>query len=92
MFLVGDLNRGVRPLDWQRPGWCAPGGAGWWCRRVLVREDVHPVNVGAVPPCAIVPDVLLDQDAQFVDPEVFGLRFARRQSCAESMRSPAKWA
>ena len=92
MFVVGDVNRGVRPLDWQRPGWCAPGGAGGWYRRVSVGEDVHPLNVGAVPHRAIVPDVLLDQGAQCVEREVFGLRFARRRSYAESMRSPAKWA
>ena len=48
-------------------------------------------QVGAVPPRAIVPDVLLDQSAQCVECEVFILRFARRRSCAESMRSPAKW-
>ena len=57
-----------------------------------VGEDVQPLNVGAVPPRAIVPDVLLDQVAQCVEPEVFGLCFAWRQSCAEPMRSSAKWA
>ena len=50
MVVVGDVNRGVRPRVWQRPGWCAPGGAGGWCRRVLVGEDVQPLNVGAAPP------------------------------------------
>ena len=49
---------GSAPRAWQRPGWCAPGGAGGWRRRVLVAEDVQPLNVGAVPPRAIVPDVL----------------------------------
>ena len=28
VFIVGDINRGVRVRVWQRPGWCAPGGAG----------------------------------------------------------------
>ena len=50
-------------------------GAGGKCRWVLVGEDVHPLNVGAAPPRAIVPDVLLDQGAQCVEREVFGLRF-----------------
>ena len=90
MFAVGDVNRGVRPLDWQRPGWCPPGGAGGCCRRVLVGEDVQLLNVGAVPPLAIIPDVLLDQGAQCVEREVFGLCFARRRSCAEPMRLSAK--
>ena len=78
------VNRGVRPLDWQRPCWCAPGEAGWRCCRVLVGEDVQPLNVGAVPR-AIVRDILLDQGAQCVEREVFGLCFARRPSCAEWM-------
>ena len=91
MFVIGDVNRGVRPLDWQRPYWCAPGGAGWRCRQVLVGEDVQPLNVRAVPR-AIVSNILLDQGAQCVEREVFGLCFARRRSCAEWMRSSAKWA
>ena len=28
VFVVGDVNRGVRLRVWQRLGWCAPGGAG----------------------------------------------------------------
>ena len=55
-------------------------------------EDVHPINVRAVPPSAIVPDVWLDQSAQCVECEVLVLRFARRQSCAEPIWSPAEWA
>ena len=65
---------------------------GGWCCRVLVAGDVHPLNVRALPCCAFVADVLLDQGAQCVVREVFNLRFVRRRSCAESMRSPAKWA
>ena len=54
MFVVGDVNRGDRPLGWQRPCWCAPGGAGWRCRRVLVGENVQPPNVGAFPPAPLI--------------------------------------
>ena len=68
------------------------GGAGGCCRQVLVSEDVQPLNVGAVLPRAVVPDVLPDQSAQRLECEVFVLRFARRQSRAESMQSPAEWA
>ena len=75
IFVVGDVNRGVCPLGWQRPCWCAPGGAGRRCCRVLVGEDFQPLNVGAVSPRAIVPDILLDQGAQCVECEVFGLFF-----------------
>ena len=92
MFVVGDVNRGVCPRVWQRPGWCAPGGAGGWCRRFLVGEAVQPLDVGAVLPRGVLPDVLPDQSAQCLDREVFVLRFARRQSCAEPMRLPAEWA
>ena len=67
------------------------GGQGGRCCRVLVGEDAQPLNVGAVPR-AIVPDILLNQRAQCVEREVFRLCFARRQSCAEWMRSWAKWA
>ena len=49
MFAVRDVNRGVRPLGWQRPCWCAPGGAGWRCREVLIGQDLKPLNVGAAP-------------------------------------------
>ena len=91
MFVVRDVNRGVCPLDWQRPCWCAPGGAGWRCRRVLVAEDVPPLNVEAVPR-AIVPDILGNQGAQCVELEVVGLCFAWRRSCAEWMRLLAEWA
>ena len=89
MFVVWNINRGLRPLAWQRPCRCAPGGAGWWCRRVLVADDVQPFNVGAVPR-VVRPDVLANQGAPCVESEVFGLRFARRQSCAERMRPLAK--
>ena len=92
MFVVGDVNRGVRPRVWQRPGWCAQGEAGWWCCRVLVGEDVQPLDVGAVLTRAVIPDVLADQSAQCLECEVFVLRFARRRTRAELMRSPAEWA
>ena len=82
MFVVPDVNRGVRPLDWPRPCCCAPGGAGWRCCQYLVAEVVQPLNVGAVPR-AIVPDILGNQDAQCVEREVVGLCFASRRSCAE---------
>ena len=91
MFSVGDVNCGVCLLDWQRPCWCAPGGAGWQCRQVLAGGDVQPHKVGAVPR-TIVPDIMLDQGAQCVEREVFGLCFARRRSCAEWLWSSAKWA
>ena len=58
------------------------GGRGGWCRRVLVGEDVQPLNFGAVLSCAIVSAVLMDHSAQCVESEVFVLRLARRQSCA----------
>ena len=76
----------------RRSVWCAPGGAGGWCRRVLVGEDVQPLDVGAVLPRAVVPNVLPDQSAQCLECEVFVLRFVRRRSCSELMRSPAEWA
>ena len=91
MFVVRDVNRGVRPLVSQRPCWSAPGGAGWRCRRVLVAEDVRPLNVGGVPR-AIVPNILGNQGAQCVEREVVGLCFVWRQSCAEWMQPSAKWA
>ena len=59
---------------------------------VLFGEDVQPLDVRAVLPRAVVPDVLPDQSAQCLECEVFVLQFARRRSCAESMRSPAEWA
>ena len=68
------------------------GGRGGGCRWVLVGEDVQPLDVGAVLPRAVVPDVLPDQSPQRLECEVFVLRFARRQRCAESVRSPAEWA
>ena len=92
MFVVGDVNRGVRSGTGSAQVGARQGGRGGWCRRVLVGEDVHPLNVGAVPPCAIVSVVLLVEGARLVECEVFSLRFARRRSCAESMLSPAKWA
>ena len=91
MFVVRNVIRGVRPLDWQRPCWCAPGGAGWRCRRVLVAEDVQPLKVGAVPR-VMRPEILGNQGAQCVEREVVGLCIAWRRSCAEGMQPSAKWA
>ena len=70
----------------------ARGGGGGGCRWVLVGEDIQPLDVGAVLPCAVVPDVLPDQSLQRLECEVLVLRFARRRSRAESVRSPAEWA
>ena len=47
---------------------------------------------GCAPFRAIVPDILLDQGAQCVEREVFGLCFGQGRGCAEWMRSSAKWA
>ena len=69
MFLVWNVDRGVHPLDWQRPRCCAPGGARWRCRRVLVAEDVQSFNVRAVPHVTR-PDILRNQGAQFMEREV----------------------
>ena len=91
MFVVWDPDRGVCPLVWQRPRWCAPWGARWRCRQVLVAEDVQPFNVGAVP-CVTRSDILGNQGAQCVEREVGGLGFARRRTCAEGVRPSAKWA
>ena len=91
MFLVWNPDRGVFLPVWQRPRWCAPGRAEWRCRRVLLVEDVQPRNVGAVPSVRC-PDLLGNQDAQYVEREVVGFGFARRRSCAEGVRSLAKWA
>ena len=49
MFVVWIPDRGVFLPGLQRPRWCAPGRAGWRCRRVLLAEDIQPRNVGAVP-------------------------------------------
>ena len=68
------------------------GGQGGGCRWVLVGGDVQPLDVGAALPRAVVPDVLPDQSPQRLEYEVFVLRFARRRSRAESVRSPAEWA
>ena len=68
------------------------GGRGGGCHWVLVGEDVQPLDIGAVLPCAVVPDILPDQRPQRLECEVFVLRFARRQCRAESVRSPAEWA
>ena len=91
MFVVRGVHRGVRLLDWQRPCWCDPEGAGWRCRRILVAEDDQPLNVGAVPR-ANVSDILRNQGAQCVEHEVVGLCFAWRRSCAEWGQPSAKWA
>ena len=72
MFVVWNPDLGVCPLVWQRPRSCAPGGARWRCRRVLLAEDVQPLNVGAVP-SVTRPDILGNQDAQCVEREVVGL-------------------
>ena len=56
-----------------------------------LRTSNHSTS-GLSPPRAIAPDVLPDQSAQCLECEVFVLRFARRRSCVESMRSPAEWA
>ena len=94
MFLVWNPNRGVFLPVWQRPRWCAPGGAGWRCRRVLFAEDVQPRNVGAVPSIGVggCPDILDNQGAQCVEGEVVGLGFVRRRSCAEGLLPSAKCA
>ena len=65
--------------------------ARWRRRRVLLAEDVQPLNVGAVP-SVTRPDILGNQGAQCVEREVVGLGFARRQSCAEGVRPSANWA
>ena len=68
------------------------GGRGGGCRWVLVGEDVQPLDVGAVLPRAVVPDILPDQSPQRLECEVFVLRFVRRRRRAESVRSLAEWA
>ena len=86
VFVVGNLNCGVRLRVWQRPGWCAPGGAGQGgvAGSSSVRTSNHSTSgLSSLSPwfqtfCRIrVRSVL---------------RFARRQSRAESVRSPAEWA
>ena len=89
MFVVWNPDRGVCLLVWQRPGWCAPGGARWRCCRVLLAEDVQTLNVGAVP-SVTRPDIPGTQGAQSVGRAVVGLGFARRRSCAEGVRPSAK--
>ena len=91
MFVVWNVDRGVSPLVWQRPRSCAPGGARWRCRRVVVAEDVQPFNVGAVPR-VMCEDILGNWGTQCVEREVVGLFFARRQSCSEGVRPSARWA
>ena len=68
-----------------------PGGAGCWCRRVLLAEGIQQHNVGAVPSIRCR-DILGHQGAQYVERDVVGLGFARRRSCAEGVRPSAKWA
>ena len=65
-------------------------GPGRRCRRVLVADDVQQLNVRAVPR-VMRPDILGNQGAQCVEPEVVGWCFAGRQSCAEGMRPSVKW-
>ena len=91
MFVVWNPDRGVFLPVWQRPRWCAPGGAEWRCRQVVLAEDVQPSNIGAVPSVRC-PDILGNQGAQCVEREVVGLHFARGRSCAEGVRPSAKWA
>ena len=94
MFVVWNPDRGVFLPVWQRPRWCAPGEAGWWCRRVLLAEDMRPRNVRAVRSFCVggCPDVLGNQPAQRVEHEVVSLGFARRRGCADGVRPSAEWA
>ena len=55
-----------------------------------VRTSSH--STSGLSSLAVVPDVLPDQSAQRLECEVFVLRFGRRRSRAESMRSPVEWA
>ena len=91
ILVVCNPDRGVCLLVRQRPRWCAPGGARWRSRRVLLAEDVQPLNVGAVP-SVTRPDILGNQGAQCLERDVVGLGFARRRSCAEGVWPSAKWA
>ena len=92
MFVVWNPDRRVFLPVWQRPRWCAPGGAGWRCCRFLRAEDIQPRKVGAVPSVGVggCPDVLGNQPAQRVEREVVGLGFARWRGCAEGVRPSAK--
>ena len=47
-----------------------------------MRTSIHSSS-GLSPPAPLFQTFLLDQLAQCVECEVFGLRFARRRSCAE---------
>ena len=67
------------------------GRRGGVARSSSVRMSNHSTS-GAVPPRAIVPDILPDQTAQCLECEVFVLRFAQRRSCAQGKPSPANWA
>ena len=91
MFVVRNVYRRVCPLVWQRPRWCAPGGARWRCCRVLVAEDLKPFNVGTVPRI-MRPVILGNQGAQCVECEVVRLCLARRRNCAKVVRPSAKLA
>ena len=91
MFVVWNPDRGVCLLVWQRPHWCVPGGARWWCRWVLLPEDVQPLNFGPVHSFTR-PDILGNQGAQCVERGVVCLGFGRRQSCAEGLRPSTKLA
>ena len=92
MFIVWNPDLGVFLPIPQLPRWCAPGGAGWRCRRVVLAEGIQPRKVGAVPTFGVrgCPDVLGNQPAQRVEREVVGLGFARRQGCAQGVRLSAK--
>ena len=94
MFVVWNPERGVFLPVWQRPRLCAPGKAGWRCRRVLLAEDIQPSNVGAVPSVSVggCPDIPGNQPAQRVERKVVGLGFARRQGRAEGVCPSAKLA
>ena len=92
MFVVWNPDPGVFLPVWQRPRCCAPGGARWRFRLVLLAEDIQPRNVGAEPFVGVggCPDVLGNQDAQRVEREVVSLGFARQQRCAEGVCPSAK--
>ena len=66
------------------------GGRGGGCRWVLVGEDVQPLDVGAVLPRAVVPDVLPDQSPQRLECEVFVLHFARRRTLSKQTDNPSQ--
>ena len=89
-------GRGRKPWG-LRPGLAAPrlvrargGGGGGVAGSSSVRTSNY--STSGLSSRAVVPDVLPDQSPQRLECEVFVLRFARRRSRAESVRSPAEWA